>query len=106
MDEAAVIINLVTLQSDIAAEDFAAFSAEVDRPIWLAQEVVKKFEVFQVAAPPEDENLVQFVELIEVSSLADWERVSQDSPIGKEMAAAFESLADSDAVRTIITSQI
>lgn len=104
--EPAVIINLVALKNDVDAEEFARFSVEVDRPIWLAQDVVRKFEVFQVADGSPDRGPVQFVEIIEVSSLEEWHEASEESDVGREMAAAFGSLADGDAVRTMITNQI
>lgn len=101
-----VMINLVPVRKGVAPEEFARFSAEVDLPTWRAQEVVRSFETFQVDRRSAAPGAMDFVEVLEVSSMEEWERVSTTSDVGKSMAATFESLADGSAVRTIFASRI
>jgi hypothetical protein len=100
-----VMINLVPVKKGVAPEEFARFSAEVDLPTWRAQEVVRSFETYQVVRRVGDIG-VDFVEVMELASMEEWERVSTTSEVGKSMAATFDSLADGPAVRTLFAYRI
>ena len=101
-----VMINLVPVRRGISPDEFARFSAEVDQPTWLEQEVVRNFDAFQVVRRVGDVGVVDIIEVLEVRSLEEWERVSQTSEAVTPLAATFDSLADGSAVRTIYANRI
>jgi hypothetical protein len=101
-----VMINLVPVRKGVPPEEFARFSAEVDQPTWLEQEVVRSFDAFQVVRRVGDVGAVDIIEVLEVRSLEEWERISQTGEAVKPLAATFDSLADGAGVRTIYANRI
>jgi len=106
-DSGVVMINLIPVRKGVAPEEFARFSAELDLPTWRAQEVVGSFDAYQVIRRTGDvAEEVDIVEVLEVRSLEEWDRISRTDEAVKPLAATFESLAEPSAMRTIFARRI
>jgi hypothetical protein len=105
-------INLITLRDDASVDDFARFSAQVDQPTCLAQDVVLGFDVYAVA-PGDGEGgvdperpRVDVVEALHVRSWSEWEGIRDALPAMAGVVAEFERLVAPDGVRTIFATRI
>jgi hypothetical protein len=87
-------------------DEFVRFSGDLDQPTCAAQDVGRSFEAFQVVRRRGDVGAVDIVEIMEVDSLREWERVCEQSAAVQPLAATFEALADAAAVGTIFASRI
>jgi hypothetical protein len=98
-------INLIPVRPG-HADGFARFSAELDQPTLLAQDVVLGFDAYAVTRRDEGAPSVDIVEVMHVRSWDEWVEVRDSSEALKPVTAAFTELADPDAVRTIFGTRI
>jgi hypothetical protein len=98
-------INLIKARPG-HAEGFARFSAELDQPTLLAQDVVLGFDAYAVTRRDEGAPSVDIVEVMHVRSWDEWVDVRDNSEELKPVTAAFTEHADPDAVRTIFGTRI
>lgn len=99
-------INLIPLRPGVAPEDFARFSAEVDQPILLAQDVVQGFDAFVVTRRDEGAPAVEIVEVMHVSSWDEWVAVRDNSEALVPVSEGFVKLVDPATVRTLFGTRI
>ena len=99
-------INLIPLRSGIPLTDFAKFSAEVDQPTLLAQDVVLGFDVYAVTRRDKGTPSVDIVEVMHVRAWDEWVDVRDNSEAIKPVGDGFEKRVDPSAVRTIFGSRI
>ncbi len=104
-----VAINLIPVRAGVPVEEFAHFSATVDQPLCLAQDVVRGFEAFavQTGGPgARDTMAIDIVEVMRVRSWPEWERVRDGLPAMRPVIAGFDQLVDATAVRTLFATPI
>jgi hypothetical protein len=92
-------VNMFTLRPGVSAEQFEAFSAELDRPTCLAFDVVEGFEVYLVAG--DDASGVDVVEVMTVRSWAEWESLRDSAPELVPVVKKFEELVEPGSVSTL-----
>lgn len=88
-------INTFRLQAGVTIEDFERFSAELDRPVCLGFDVVRDFEVYL----SEDGTVV---EIMTVTSWAEWEKVRDGAPELKPVVERFDQLVEPGSVTTVL----
>jgi hypothetical protein len=93
-------VNTFRLRPGVTAEQFARFSAELDRPTCLAFDVVLGFEVYLVDGK---DAATDVVEIMTVSSWPEWERVRDSSPELKPVVEKFIELVQPGSVSTLLT---
>lgn len=101
-----IAINLIPLRPGVPAEDFARFSAELDRPTLLAQDVVEGFDVYAVDRRSDGAPAFDVVEVMQVRSWSEWEGVRDGLPALEPVVARFEQLIDPTTVRTLFGARI
>ena len=94
-------INMFSLRPGVSAEQFAAFSAELDRPTCLAFDVVESFEVYLVDR--DGPAGVDVVEVMTVRSWPEWEAVRDGAPELQPVVERFGELVEPDSVSTLFT---
>jgi hypothetical protein len=99
-------INLLPLKQGASIESFERFSAELDQPTCLAQDVVEGFNAYAVThrspgAPPFD-----IVEVMQVRSWEEWVEVRDGLDALKPVTEAFDELIEGEAVRTLFAHPI
>jgi hypothetical protein len=94
-------INLIPLRPGARVEDFARFSAEVDQPICLAQDVVQGFDAFAITRRDDGAPSVDVVEVMHVRSWSEWVGVRDNLPGMEPVTRGFEELVDPSTVRTL-----
>lgn len=94
-------INLIPVRDGSSAEDFARFSAEVDQPICLAQDVVLGFDAYAVTRRDPDAPAIDIVEVMHVRSWEEWVDVRDNLGEMSEVTNGFERLVDPATVRTV-----
>jgi len=94
-------INTFSLRPGVSAEQFAAFSAELDRPTCLAFDVVESFEVYLVDG--DDASDIDVVEVMTVRSWQEWEAVRDNAPELKPVVQRFDELVEPASVATLLT---
>ena len=102
--EGVCAINLITLRENATVAEFARFSAELDQPTLLAQDVVLGFDVYAVADGGAAG--VDIVETLHVRDWGEWERVRDGLPAMGGVVAEFERLVAPDGVQTIFATRI
>jgi hypothetical protein len=98
-------INLIPVRAG-AAEDFKRFSAELDQPTLLAQDVVLGFDAYAVTRRDEGAPSVDIVEVMHVRSWDEWVDVRDNSDAIKPVGARFDQLVEAGTVRTIFGTRI
>ncbi len=98
--------NLIPLREGAALEEFRRFSAELDQPTLLAQDVVLGFDAYAVTRRDEGAPSVDIVEVMHVRSWEEWVDVRDGSEALKPVSARFEELIDPATVRTIFGTRI
>ena len=93
-----VAFSLFTLRPGIDRAQFEAFSAELDQPALLDQDVVERVEVYAVERSTGDGLRIDAVELLEVTDWAEWERVRDSSTDFAPVVERFAELIDPDTV--------
>ncbi|MEA2366726.1 MAG: hypothetical protein QOE69_674 [Thermoleophilaceae bacterium] len=98
-------INLIPVRAG-QAEAFQRFSAEVDQPTLLAQDVVLGMDAYAVTRRDEGAPSVDIVEVMHVRNWDEWVEVRDNSDALKPVTAGFEKLADPNMVRTLFGVRI
>jgi hypothetical protein len=98
-------INLIPVRPG-HAEGFRRFSAELDQPTLLAQDVVLGVDAYAVTRRDEGAPSVDIVEVMHVTSWDEWVEVRDGSEALKPVTAAFEEHADPTAGRTLFGVRI
>lgn len=101
-----VAVNLIPLRPGASIEEFSRFSAEVDQPICLAQDVVLGFDAFAVTRRDEGAPAVDVVEVMTVRSWREWVDVRDNLPQMGDVTSGFERLIDPATVRTLFATPI
>jgi hypothetical protein len=99
-------INLLPLKSGAAIEDFERFSAEMDQPTCLAQDVVEGFDAYAVRRHDPGAPAFDIVEVMTVRSWSEWETVRDGMSELKPIVERFDQLIDGDGVRTLFATPI
>ena len=99
-------INLIPVRPGVDPADFAQFSAEVDQPTLLAQDVVLGFDAYAVTRRDDGAPSVEIVEVMHVSSWDRWVEVRDNSEALKPVSEGFEQRVDPGMVRTIFGTRI
>ncbi|MBX7455703.1 hypothetical protein GR927_47645 [Mycolicibacterium sp. 3033] len=94
-------INTFRLRPGVALADFERFSAELDRPVCLAFDVVLSFDVFFVDAPEPDG--ADVIEVMTVTSWSAWQQLLADAPELQPVLARFDELVETSSVTTVLT---
>jgi hypothetical protein len=101
-----IAINLIPLRPGVPRDEFVRFSATVDQPICLAQDVVHRFDAFAVVHRDPGAPSVDIVEVMEVSSWERWVEVRDNLAAMKPVIEGFERLVDPGSVRTIFATRV
>jgi hypothetical protein len=99
-------INLLGLRPGVDVRRFERFSAELDQPVCLAQDVVEGFDAFAVTHRTEAAPSVDIVEVMHVRSWKEWERVRDGLEALEPVTAAFDELVEPSTVRTLFGRRI
>jgi hypothetical protein len=99
-------INLLPLKSSAEIADFERFSAEIDQPTCLAQDVVEGFDAYAVTRRDPGAPAFDIVEVMTVRSWSEWERVRDGMEELKPITDRFDQLIDGDGVRTLFATPI
>ena len=107
-DPGVYAVNLITLRPGVAVDEFARFSAELDQPTCLAQEVVRGFDVYAVTRDEQrgSRRAIDVVEAMHVASWSEWERVRDGLPAMRPVVEGFGRLVPDDGVRTLFASRV
>jgi hypothetical protein len=99
-------INLLPLKAGARVADFERFSAELDQPTCLAQDVVEGFDAYAVTHRAPGAPAFDVVEVMTVRSWSEWERVRDGLAALEPVVERFDQLIDGDAVRTLFATPI
>lgn len=99
-------INLLPLKDGVATRDFVRFSAELDQPVCLGQDVVEGFDAYAVTHRDPGAPAFDIVEVMTVRSWSEWERVRDELEALEPVVERFDQLVDGDAVRTLFATPI
>jgi hypothetical protein len=99
-------INLIPLRTSAGLNDFRSFSAELDQPTLLAQDVVLGFDAYAVTRRDDGAPSVDVVEVMHVRSWDEWVEVRDSAEAIKPVGARFEELIDPSTVRTLFGTRI
>ncbi|MEW5812859.1 MAG: hypothetical protein AB1925_25835 [Actinomycetota bacterium] len=94
-------INMFRLRPGVALADFERFSAELDRPVCLAFDVVLSFDVYLVDDPEPDG--ADVIEVMTVTSWSLWQELLADAPELKPVLARFGELVETSSITTVLT---
>ncbi|KMO68457.1 hypothetical protein [Mycolicibacterium obuense] len=94
-------VNMFRLRPGVALAEFERFSAELDRPVCLAFDVVLSFDVFFVDDP--GPGGADVIEVMTVTSWPGWQQLLAQAPELEPVLARFGELVDPDSVTTILT---
>jgi hypothetical protein len=95
-------VNTFRLRPGVTAEQFEAFSAELDRPTCLALDVVLQFDVYFVEQATDGAG-VDVVEIMTVTSWPEWERVRDTAAELEPVVERFTELVEPGSVSTLLT---
>ena len=101
-----VAINLIPLRPGVPQHEFVNFSATLDQPTCLAQDVVLGFDAFAVVKRDPGAPAVDIVEVMEVDSWDRWVDVRDNLEALKPVTERFDALVDSATVRTIFGTRV
>jgi hypothetical protein len=99
-------INFLPLKQGAAIGDFEKFSAELDQPTCLAQDVVEGFDAYAVTRRGEGAPAFDIVEVMTVRSWSEWEKVRDGLADMAPVIEGFDQLIDGDGVRTLFATPI
>jgi hypothetical protein len=105
-DEPVCAINFLSLREGASIESFKRFSAELDQPVCLAQDVVEGFDAYAVTSRGQGAPGFDVVEVMTVRSWKEWESVRDGLDELKPVTAGFDELVDGDGVRTLFATPI
>jgi hypothetical protein len=89
-----ILVNLIKLRDGVDPERFANFASSLDLPVWRSKEVVLGFDTYRIAEQDRGGVDADFVEVMRLRSLQDWEAVGESDPDIEPLAAAFHELVD------------
>ena len=98
--------NLIPLRAEAKIDDFRKFSAELDQPTLLAQDVVLGFDAYAVTRRDEGAPSIDVVEVMHVRSWDEWVEVRDSAEAIKPVGERFDQLIDSSTVRTLFGTRI
>lgn len=106
-DDELIMISFIKLGPEVAPERFAEFATGLDLPTWRSKDVVLAFDTYRVEdgdgsnadGPGLD---ADFVEVMRVRSLAEWEEVGRTDPEIAPLGAAFDELTTGATVRRLV----
>lgn len=101
-----IAINLIPLRAGIELSEFERFSAELDQPTCLAHDVVEGFDAYAVRRRDPGAPAIDVVEVMQVRSWREWERVRDGAPELEPVVEGFERLIDPTTVRTLFGTRI
>jgi hypothetical protein len=101
-----VAINLIPLRAGASVDAFARFSAEVDQPTCLTQDVVEGFEAHAVQSRSDNAPAIDIVELMTVRSWDEWVKIRDGLPEIAAVSRQFDALVDAAAVQTLFAKPI
>jgi hypothetical protein len=96
-----VIINLIKVRDGLDKTRFAEFAATLDLPTWRSKDVVLRFDTYRVAGHDEALADTDFVEIMHLRSLAEWEVVGETDPEIAPLAQRFTELVDEGQVQRL-----
>ena len=99
-------INLIPMREGVSVDDFAKFSAEVDQPTLLAQDVVLGVDAYAITRRDEGAPSVDIVEIMHVRSWPEWVEVRDNAEALEPVTEGFMRLVDPDTVRTIFGTRV
>jgi hypothetical protein len=99
-------INFLPLKPGAAIGDFEKFSAELDQPTCLAQDVVEGFDAYAVTRRDPSAPAFDIVEVMTVRNWAEWEKVRDGLAEMGPVMEGFDKLIDGDGVRTLFATPI
>jgi hypothetical protein len=99
-------INFLPLKAGAEIEEFEQFSAELDQPTCLAQDVVEGFDAYAVRHREPDAPGFDVVEVMTVSDWSEWERVRDGLEEMAPVIEEWERLVDADGARTVFATPI
>ena len=105
-DERICAINFLPLKDGAGLADFERFSAELDQPTCLAQDVVEGFDAYAVTSRDPGAPAFDIVEVMTVRSWSEWERVRDGLAEMGPVMEGFDKLIDGDGVRTLFATPI
>jgi hypothetical protein len=105
-DERICAINFLPLKPGAKLADFEKFSAELDQPTCLAQDVVEGFNAYAVTRRDPSAPAFDIVEVMTVRSWSEWERVRDGLADMGPVMESFDRLIDGDGVRTVFATPI
>lgn len=92
-------INTFSLLPGVTVDEFETFSRELDRPVALGLGPVSRFEVYLV----EGDETVDVVEVMTVTSWAEWETARDGAEQMRPVVERFDQLVDPESVRTYLS---
>ncbi len=101
-DDEQILISLIKLGPEVAPERFAEFAVSLDLPTWRAKDVVRSFDTYRVDADDGGDLDADFVEVMRVRSLAEWEEVGRTDPDIAPLGAAFDELTQGATVQRLV----
>ena len=99
-----LLTTTYSLREGADVEEFARWSATVDRPACLAKPVCSRFDVYTVAQGT-GTSLPSVVELIEVTSLAEWEAATS-APDHAHVMKQWHTFALEETVVTMVCEPV
>lgn len=96
-----ILINLVKLRDGVDPDRFSEFAASLDLPVWRGKEVVIAFDTYLIEEHDRAPVGAEFIEVMRLRSLQEWEEVGQSDPDIEPLAAAFSELVDETRTRRI-----
>lgn len=99
-------INFIPLREGVSVDEFAHFSSTLDQPLCLSQEVVQSFDAYRIAGGETGAQHFEVLEVMQVRSWAEWERVRDGLADLIPVTTRFDELVDSSQVRTVFATKI
>lgn len=98
----AVMVSFITVKAGVDPERFARFARTADLPTWRGKDVVAAFDTYQLDPQCRESFGADFMEVMAVRSLSEWERVASTDPDIKQLADAFEQLVHEPGVLRLL----
>lgn len=100
------IISFIKLRDGVNHEQFADFAVTADLPTWRQKDVVLDFDTYRVGQGDPATGPIDFVEVMRVRSLEEWQAVANSDPDIPPLAARFAELVDESSVRRLHVSPV
>jgi hypothetical protein len=96
-----ILISLIPLREGVDQRRFIEFAASLDLPTWRRKDVVLAFDTYQIADEDRSQLKADFVEVMRLRSMAEWEEVGRADPDIQPLAVVFADLVDEAKVQRI-----